>query len=94
MEKISWTDRVRKEEVLPRVKEQRNILEVVKMKKMNWLGQIMRIICLIKHVIERMIEGMIEVTENRGRRRKQLLDDLKEKKIYWKLKDGTRSYAI
>jgi hypothetical protein len=28
MEKISWTDHVRNEEVLLRVKEQRNILEV------------------------------------------------------------------
>jgi hypothetical protein len=26
------------------------------------------------------------MTGRRGRRRKQLLDDLKEKKIYWKLK--------
>jgi hypothetical protein len=29
MEKISWTDRVRNEEVLLRVKEQRNILHEV-----------------------------------------------------------------
>jgi hypothetical protein len=27
------------------------------------------------------------MTGRRGRRRKQLLDDLKEKKIYWKLKE-------
>jgi hypothetical protein len=27
------------------------------------------------------------VTERRGRRRKQLLDDLKEKRGYWKLKE-------
>jgi hypothetical protein len=27
------------------------------------------------------------VTEGRHRRRKQLLDDLKEKRVYWKLKD-------
>jgi hypothetical protein len=29
MEKIRWTDRVRKEEVLLRVKEQRNILHEI-----------------------------------------------------------------
>jgi hypothetical protein len=29
----------------------------------------------------------IEMTGRRGRRRKQLLDDLKEKRIYWKLKE-------
>jgi hypothetical protein len=33
------------------------------------------------------IEGNIEVTARRGRRRKQLLDDLKEKRGYWKLKE-------
>jgi hypothetical protein len=30
MEKISWTDRVRNEEVLHRVKEERNILNEIK----------------------------------------------------------------
>jgi uncharacterized protein (UPF0335 family) len=34
--------------------------------------------CLLKHVIDGKIEGRIEVTERRERRRKQLLDDLKE----------------
>jgi hypothetical protein len=33
MEKISWTDRVRNEEVLPRVKEERNIIHTVKRRK-------------------------------------------------------------
>jgi hypothetical protein len=42
--------------------------------------------CLLKHVIEGTLEGRIEMTGRRGRRRKQLLDDLKEKKGYWKLK--------
>jgi hypothetical protein len=36
-------------------------------------------------VIEGKIEEKIEMTGRRGRRRKQLLDNLKEKKIYWKL---------
>jgi len=33
MEKISWTDRVRNEEVLHRVKEDKNILHTVKGRK-------------------------------------------------------------
>jgi hypothetical protein len=37
--------------------------------------------------IEGKIEGSIEVTERRGGRRNQLLDDLKEMSGYWKLKD-------
>jgi hypothetical protein len=37
MEKISWTDRVRNEEVLQRVKEQRNILHKIKRRKANYI---------------------------------------------------------
>jgi len=36
---------------------------------------------------EGQIEGRTEVTGRRGRRCKQLLDDLKEKRRYWKLKE-------
>jgi hypothetical protein len=38
-------------------------------------------------VIEGKLEGRIEMAVRRGRRRKQLLDDLKEKRRYWKLKE-------
>jgi hypothetical protein len=38
-------------------------------------------------VIEGKLEGRIEMTGRRGRRRKQLLDNLKEKIRYWKLKE-------
>jgi hypothetical protein len=41
------------------------------------MGYNLRRNCLLKHVTERKIEGRIEVTERRRRRRKQLLDDLK-----------------
>jgi hypothetical protein len=43
--------------------------------------------CLLKHVIDGKIEGRIEVMGRRGRRRKKLLDDLKEKWGYWKFKE-------
>ena len=42
MEKISWTDHVRNEEVLLRVKEQRNILQAIRKRKANWIGHILR----------------------------------------------------
>jgi hypothetical protein len=42
---------------------------------------------LIKHVIEGKIEGKIEVMGRGGRRCKQLLDDIKGKRGYWKFKD-------
>ena len=41
MEKISWTDHVRNEEVLLRVNEHRNILHEIRKRKANWIGQIL-----------------------------------------------------
>jgi hypothetical protein len=38
-------------------------------------------------VIEGKLEGRIETTGRRGRKRKQLLDNLKEKRRYWKFKE-------
>jgi hypothetical protein len=87
MGKISWTDRVRNGEVLHRVEEERNILHTVNRRKANWIGYILRRNCLLKQVINGKIEGRIEVTGSRGRRRKQPLDDLKETRRYWKLKE-------
>jgi len=80
MEKISSTDRVRNEEVLLTVKEQRNILQEIRKRKANWIGQILRRNCLLQRVIEGKIKGGIEVTGRRGRRRRELLDDLKERR--------------
>ena len=56
MEKISWTDSVRNEEVLHRVKEERNILLAMKRRKPDWIGHILRRDCLLKHTIEGQIE--------------------------------------
>jgi hypothetical protein len=78
---------VRNEEVLHRVKEERSIVHTIKRRKVNWIGNILRRNCLLKHVIGGKLEGRIEMTVRRGRRRKQLLYDLKEKRSYWKLKE-------
>jgi hypothetical protein len=59
MEKLKWTDCVRNEEVLHRVKEERNILPTIKGRTANWIGHILRRNCLLKHVIEKKIEGRI-----------------------------------
>ena len=89
MEKISWTDHVRNEEVLLRVKEQRNILHEIRIRKANWIGQILRRNCLLQRVIEEKIQGGIEVIGRQGRRRRKLLDDLKERRGYSHLKEET-----
>jgi len=87
MEKISCTDHVRNEDVLLRVKEQRNILHEVRKRKANWIGHILCRNCLLQRVIEGKIQGGIEVRGRQGRRRRKLLDDLKERRGYSYLKE-------
>jgi hypothetical protein len=87
MEKISWTDNVRNEEVLLRVKEQRKILHEIRKRKANWIGHILRRNCLLQRVIKEKIKGGTEVTGRRGRRRRKLLNDLKERRGYSHLKE-------
>jgi len=87
MEKISWTDHVRNVEVKLRFKEQRNILHEISKRKANWIGHILRRNCLLQRVIEGKIKWGIEVTGRQGRRRRKLLDDLKERRGYFHLKE-------
>jgi hypothetical protein len=70
MEKISWTDPVRNEEVLHIVKEERNILHTLKRRKANSIGHILRRNCLLKHLIKGKIKERIEMMGRRARRRK------------------------
>jgi hypothetical protein len=78
---------VRNEEVLLRVKEQRNILHEISKRKANGIGHISRRNCLLRQVIEGKIKGGIEVTGRRGRRRRKLLNDLKERRGFSHLKE-------
>jgi hypothetical protein len=94
MEKISWTDHVRNEEVLRRVKEQRNILHEICKWKANWIGHIFRINCLLQRVIEGKIKGVTEVTGRGGRRCKKLLDNLKERRGYSHLKGKALDHTM
>jgi len=48
-------------------------------RKANWIGLILRINCLLNHFMEEKKKG----AGRRGRRRKQLLIDLKGKRRYW-----------
>ena len=48
---------------------------------------ILRRNCLLQQVIEGKIKGQIEVTRRLGRRRKKLLDDLKDRRGYCQLKE-------
>jgi hypothetical protein len=94
MEKISRTDHVRNEDVLLRVKKQRNILHEIRKRKANWIGHILRRNCILQRVIEGKLQGRIEVTGRQGRRRRKLLDDLKERRRYPHLKEEALDCTI
>ena len=66
----------------------------IKRRKANWIGHIVHRNCLLKHLIESKIEGRIEVTGRRGRRHKQILDDLKKTRGYWKLKEKALDHIL
>jgi hypothetical protein len=51
--------------------------------KTKWIGQIVHRKCLLNHVTE----GKIKRMRRGGRRLKQPLDDLKENRRYWHLKE-------
>ena len=87
MEKISWTDHMRNEKVLLRVNEQRNIQNEIRKRKANGIDHILRSNCLLKQVIGGKVQGEIEVTRRRERRRKKLLDDLTDRRGYSHLKE-------
>ena len=70
-----------------RVNEQRNVLHEISKRKANWIVHILRRNCLLQQVIEGKIKGQIEVTRTRGKRRKKLLDDLKDRRGYCQLKE-------
>jgi hypothetical protein len=66
------------------VKEDRNVVQTTKKRKTNCIGHILGGNCLLKHVIEGKMEVRMGVKGIWGRRRKELLDDLKEKTGYCK----------
>jgi hypothetical protein len=93
MKKISWTDHVRNKELLLRVKEQRNILHEIRKRKAKWIGHILRINRLLQRVTEGKIQGGIEVTGRQGRRRRKLLDDLKERIVSFEVESSGSQYV-
>ena len=73
MEKVRWVDKVRNDEVLRRIGEERRILKVIENKKRNWLGHCLRRDCLLTTTMEGVIEG----EKRRRRRRMKLIDSIK-----------------
>ena len=76
------------------VNEQRNILHEIRKRNANWICHILRRKCLLKQVIEGKIKGEMEVTRRRGRRRRKLVDDLKDRRRYSHLKEEALDRSV
>ena len=85
---------MRNEEVLHRDKEERNILCIIKRRKVNLIGHILHRHCCLAHIIEGKIGGGIEGMRRRGRKRKYLLDDLKGETRDCKLKEEALDRSV
>ena len=69
-----------------RIEEKRTLLNNILRRKANWIGHILRRNSLLPDAIEGQ---MTEVKEVR-RRRTQLLDDLRNRRRYWELKEEAK----
>jgi hypothetical protein len=63
-------------------------LYIIKRRKSTSNVHILGTNCLLNHVFEGKIEGVIKVTGRSERKRKKLLDYCKETRGYWKLKEN------
>jgi hypothetical protein len=78
----SWNYLVKNEDVLHGVKEEKNVMYNMKGRKPNWIYKF-----CVETASKYVIEGKIEGTGKRGRRRKKQLDDLKDRKRYQYFKE-------
>ena len=83
MEKIKCSEKVTNEQVLDRIGEKRTLLKNILRRKANWIDHIMRRNCLLHDAIE----GQMTEVKGVGRRRTQLLDDLRNRRRCWELKE-------
>ena len=73
-EKLSWKDKVSKEEVLKRVEETRCSTKAVYERKKNWIGHVLR----GNDMLIDALEGRMMGKRGRGRPRIGMLDELME----------------
>ena len=79
---FKWSEKVTNEQVLDRIGKKRALLNNILHREANWIVHILRINCLLQDVIEG------QMTEVKGvGRRTQLLDDLRNRRRYWELKE-------
>ena len=80
---VKRSEKLINEEVLERIGEKRALVNNILRRKHNWIGYILRRNCLLHE----SIEGQITEMKGGGRRKTQLLGDLRNRRLYWELKE-------
>ena len=83
MEKIKWLEKVTNEQVLDHIGEKRTLLNNILRRKANWIGHILR----RNYLLHDVIEGQMTEVKGVGRRRTQLLDNMRNRRRYWEVKE-------
>jgi hypothetical protein len=66
---------MKNEDILHRDEKEKSLLHIIKRRKANWIGHMLRRNCLLKQVMKGKREG----TGRQGRRCKKLVEGLREK---------------
>ena len=102
MERVKWAGKIKNKVVLERVGDGRTMLELLKKRKINWLGHWLRSNCLLKD----SLEGMVNGKKVGGRRRLQMIDNMLiiglyedtkrkvEKMVEWRILSCSKRLAL
>jgi hypothetical protein len=80
--KIKLSEKVTNK-VLEFIGEKRTLIHNIPCKKVNWIGLILRINCFLND----STEGQMTEVKGVGRRKTQSLEDLRNRRRYWELKE-------
>ena len=78
MEHVKWTDKIKNAVVLERVGDRRIMLELIKKRKGNWLGYLLRRNYLLKDALEGLVNGK----KVRDRKIYQMIDNIVINRLY------------
>ena len=72
--KLSWTEKMKNEEVLQRMNEKRKLINILKERKLKYFGHLIR----LNNIYRTLLEGYIDGKRGRGRPRMSWYDNIKE----------------
>jgi len=75
IERIAWTDHITNDEVLERVQENRQLINLIKERQAKWIGHVMISDTLLKDILEGKTKGK----KQSGRPRQKTLDWMMER---------------